>query len=204
MMAYRRAFLLALIGNIALILLLAGLWQRYRSREPETRTKTPSANATAEVAIEPATGAAPSSAEVSLAPMQISAQRLQSIGVKTGQVERKQLQDEIRTTGTIAVDETKLAYVQVRFSGFIEKVFVDATYQYVRKGQPLFTIYSPDVVATEREYLVARQNQKMMSESTVPGVASSAASLLDAATERLKQWGVSQQEIARLESTGQV
>src|SRR3981081_3476615 len=72
------------------------------------------------------------------------------------------------------------------------------------KGQPLFTIYSPDVVATEREYLVAKQNQKMMEQSTVPGVASSAASLLGAATERLKQWGVPQQEIERLESTGQV
>jgi Cu(I)/Ag(I) efflux system membrane fusion protein/cobalt-zinc-cadmium efflux system membrane fusion protein len=59
-------------------------------------------------------------------------------------------------------------------------------------------------VATEREYLVAKQNQQQVAHSTVPGVASSAASLLDAAAERLKQWGVSQKEIARLESTGQV
>ena len=131
-------------------------------------------------------------------------QRLQSIGVKTGEVERKSVEDEIRTTGNVAVDETRLAYVQVRFSGYIQKVFADATYQYVRKGQPLFTIYSPDLVATEREYLVAKQNQQQVAQSTVPGVASSAASLLDAAAERLKQWGVPQQEIARLESTGQV
>ena len=47
------------------------------------------------------------------------------------------------------MDETRLAYVQVRFSGYIQKVFADATYQYVRKGQPLFTLYSPDLVATE-------------------------------------------------------
>ena len=87
-------------------------------------------------------------------------QRLQSIGVKTGEVERKFVEDEIRTTGNVAVDETRLAYVQVRFSGYIQKVFADATYQYVRKGQPLFTIYSPDLVATEREYLVAKQNQQ--------------------------------------------
>ena len=102
------------------------------------------------------------------------------------------------------MDETRLAYVQVRFSGFVQKVFADATYQYVRKGQPLFTIYSPDLVATEREYLVAKQNQQQVAQSTVPGVAASATSLLDAATERLKQWGVPQQEIERLESTGQV
>jgi Cu(I)/Ag(I) efflux system membrane fusion protein/cobalt-zinc-cadmium efflux system membrane fusion protein len=102
------------------------------------------------------------------------------------------------------VDETRLAYVQVRFTGFVQKVFVDATYKYVRKGQPLLNIYSPDLVATEREYLIARQNRQQVAQSTVPGVAASAMSLLDAATERLQQWGVPQQEIERLESTGQV
>ncbi len=102
--------------------------------------------------------------------------------------------DEIRTTGSVAVDERRLAYVQVRFSGYIQKVFADATYQYVRKGQPLFTIYSPDLVATEREYLVARQNRQQVAQSTVQGVAFSATSLLDATAERLK----------RLESTGEV
>jgi len=54
--------------------------------------------------------------------------------VKTGKVERKSVADEIRTTGSVAVDERRLAYVQVRFSGYIQKVFADATYQYVRKG----------------------------------------------------------------------
>jgi Cu(I)/Ag(I) efflux system membrane fusion protein/cobalt-zinc-cadmium efflux system membrane fusion protein len=146
----------------------------------------------------------PPSAEPPLIPVQISPQRLQSIGAKTGEVERKVVEDEIRTTGNVTADETRLAYVQVRFSGYIQKVFADATYQYVRKGQPLFTIYSPDLVATEREYLVAKQNQQRVAQSTVPGVGSSAASLLDAATERLKQWGVPQKEIARLESTGEV
>src|SRR5882672_2838303 len=204
MKTYRTGFLLALIGNIVLAAVLAGLWWHSRVGEPVMRAETPSANTTAQVSTEQSSGAPPASAETSLVPVQISPQRLQSIGVKTGEVERKQVQDEIRTTGTVAVDETKLAYVQVRFSGFIEKVFVNATYQYIRKGQPLFTVYSPDVVATEREYLVAKQNQKMMEQSTVPGVASSAASLLNAATERLKQWGVPLQEIERLESTGQV
>src|SRR5260370_6627539 len=65
-------------------------------------------------------------------------------------------------------------------------------------------IYGPDVVVAEREYLVAKQKQQQVGRRTVPGVASIAASLLDAAAERLKQWGVPQKEIARLESTGQV
>ena len=161
-------------------------------------------NSAAQDSMATSMAAPPASTEAPLVPVQISPQRLQSIGVKTGEVERKSVADEILTTGNVAVDETRLAYVQVRFSGYIEKVFADATYQYVRKGQPLFTIYSPDLVATEREYLVAKQNQQQVAQSTVPGVASSAASLLDAAAERLKQWGVPQKEIARLESTGQV
>jgi RND family efflux transporter MFP subunit len=201
MKTYRTDFLLALVGNIILAVILAGLWIHYRGIKPapETVLQTPTSPVDVSHATTP-----PSSNETALVPVQISAQRLQSIGVKTGNVERKLVEDEIRTTGTVAIDETKLAYIQVRFSGFIEKVFVDATYQYIRKGQPLFTIYSPDLVATEREYLVARQNQQQVAQSTVPGVASSAASLLDATGERLKQWSVPQQEIARLESTGQV
>ena len=204
MKTYRTGFLLAVIGNIVLVAILAGIWWHYRVGEAVIRAETSSASTSAEVSTEQPAGAALASTEAALVPVQISAQRLQSIGVKTGKVERKHVQDEIRTTGTVVVDETKLAYVQVRFSGFIEKVFVDATYQFIRKGQPLFTIYSPDVVATEREYLVAKQNQQRVAQSTVPGVSSSAASLLTAASERLRQWGVPQQEIDRLESTGQV
>jgi len=200
MKAYRTGFLLAVVGNIVFAVVLAGLWFHYRGAKPTTDLglQTPSSSAQASTAVTPA------SAEAPLVPVQISAQRLQSIGVKIGKVERKLVEDEIHTTGNVAVDETRLAYVQVRYSGYIERVFADATYQYIRKGQPLFTIYSPDLVATEREYLVAKQNQQQVAQSTVPGVASSAASLLDAASERLKQWGVPPQEIARLESTGQV
>jgi Cu(I)/Ag(I) efflux system membrane fusion protein/cobalt-zinc-cadmium efflux system membrane fusion protein len=129
---------------------------------------------------------------------------LQSIGVKFGAVERKPVQDEIRATGTVAIDEARLSYVQTRISGHIEKVFADATYQYVRKGQRLFTIHSPELVVAEHEYLLAKQNAKDLSQSTIPGVAEGVASLLDSSKDRLEQWNVPEQEIARLESTGQV
>jgi RND family efflux transporter MFP subunit len=205
MKTYRTGFLLALIGNLMLVAILAGLWWRYRGLKPGTDAKLQDVAASnAQDSTVSPTPTAPAMPETPLVPVQISPQRLQSIGVKTGEVERKLVEDEIRATGNIAVDETRLAYVQVRFSGYIQKVFADATYQYIRKGQPLLTIYSPDLVATEREYLVAKQNQKEVAQSTIPGVASSAASLLEAATERLKQWGVPQGEITRLESTGQV
>src|SRR3984893_8772358 len=199
MKTYRTGFFLALVGNIVLAVVLIGLWFHYRVPKPAANVAPQMTGPAAQPSAPPH-----ETTETPLVPLQISPQRLQSIGVKTGRVERKLVEDEIRTTGTVAVDETRLAYVQVRFSGFIEKVFVDATYQYIRKGQPLFTIYSPDVVAKEREYLVAKQNQLHVAQSTVPGVASSATSLLDAASERLKQWGVPDKEIERLESTSQV
>jgi RND family efflux transporter MFP subunit len=205
MRTYRTGFLLALIGNIVLAVLVAALWWHYRSPKPTMDAK-PQAMATpiAQDSADNSILAMPGTQDAPLVPIQISAQRLQSIGVKTGVVERKPVEDEIRTTGSVAIDETRLAYVQVRFTGYVQKVFADATYQYVRKGQPLLTIYSPDLVATEREYLVAKQNQKEVAQSTVPGVASSAASLLDAAVERLKQWEVPEKEIVRLEVTGQI
>ena len=204
MKPYRAGFLLALIGNIVLAVALVWLWLHYRAAKPMAGSETTKVNSNAQDSMTSSMATPLVSTEVPLVPVQISPLRLQSIGVKTGKVERKVVADEVRTTGSIAVDERRLAYVQVRFTGYIQKVFADATYQYVRKGQPLFTIYSPDLVATEREYLVAKQNQQQVAQSTVQGVAFSAASLLDAAAERLKQWGVPQKEIARLESTGQM
>lgn len=203
MKTYRTGFLLALVGNILLIGVVAGLWSHYRPHKATPSQPSKQEGTTPEASSNPSM-AAPAPAETPLVPVQLSPQRLQSIGVKSSEVKQKIVSDEIRATGNVAVDETHLAYVQTRFSGYIQKVFADATYQYVRKGQPLFTIYSPDLVATEREYLVAKQNQQQVAQSTISGVASSAASLLNAAAERLKQWGVPQREIERLESTGQV
>jgi RND family efflux transporter MFP subunit len=203
MKSYRSGFVIALIANVALAALAAGLWLHYRAPAGTARQSESGAAQTPESSATAVTASAKTT-ETPLAPVQLSPEQLQSIGVKTGQVQEKDVDDEITTTGNVAVDETRLAYVQVRFSGYIEKVFADATYQYIRKGQPLFTIYSPDLVATEREYLIAKQNQQQVAASTVPGVASSATSLVAAAADRLQQWGVPKKEISRLESTGQI
>jgi RND family efflux transporter MFP subunit len=140
--------------------------------------------------------------EAPLVPVQLSSEQMQSIGVKTGIVEYKQLSDDIRATGTVDIDERLVSYVQVRFPGYIRKVFANASYQYVKKGEPLFTIYSPDLVATQQEYLLARQNQQAMSASTVDGVATGATSLSTAAEQRLQQWDIPESEIVKLKETG--
>jgi RND family efflux transporter MFP subunit len=195
---YKRGFRAALVVNVILLVLLAlatGAWRRLREAPP---SPPPSMS-------DPTTSAGTSEhTEPLLGPVQLSPQRLQSIGVKTGEVESKDVKDRVQTSGNVAVDETKLAYVQVRFSGYILKVFADATYQYVRKGQPLFTIYSPELVATEREYLLARQNQQQLARSADPEITRDAASLVEAASARLTQWSIPQRELQRLETSGQV
>ncbi len=201
---YRKAFFLGLVANVVFIAVLAGIWWSVRRSAAKQHPDTPASNAATQPVQSSSVGSAPPPKETPLAPVQLSVERLQSIGVKFGVVERKLVQDEIRATGTVAIDETRLSYVQTRISGHIEKVFADATYQYVRKGQRLFTIHSPELVVAEREYLLAKQNSKNLSQSTVPGVAEGVASLLDSSRERFEQWNIPEQEIARLESTGQV
>ena len=141
--------------------------------------------------------------EPNLAPVTLSPQRMQSIGVKTGVVEFRPVRDEIRTVGNIEADETRLSDVQVRFTGWVQKVYADATYKQVRQGQPLLIIYSPELVTAEQDYLVARE---LLAKTTPGGAAGShgSQSLLDAATERLKRWQVPDREIARLKKSGKV
>jgi membrane fusion protein, copper/silver efflux system len=204
MRSYRKAFFLALVGNVVFIGALAGIWWSARRSATKQHPATAASNSATQPVQSSSVGSALPPKETPLAPVQLSVERLQSIGVKFGVVERKPVQDEIRATGTVAIDEARLSYVQTRISGHIEKVFADATYQYVRKGQRLFTIHSPELVVAEREYLLAKQNAKNLSQSTVPGVAAGVASLLDSSRERFEQWNIPEQEIARLESTGQV
>ena len=201
---YRKAFFVALVGNVVLIGVVAGIWWVARRPTTKQHTVTPASASVTQPVQSSSPGSASSPKETPLAPFQLSAERLQSIGVRFGVVERKPVQDEIVATGTVAIDETRLSYVQTRISGHIEKVFANATYQYVRKGQPLCMIHSPELVVAEREYLLAKQNEKELSQSTISGVAAGVASLLDSSKERLAQWNIPEQEIARLEATGQV
>jgi len=137
-----------------------------------------------------------------LAPIQLTPERIQSIGVQIGEVQYKQINNDVRATGNVDIDERLVSYVQVRFPGYIRKVFANATYQYVQAGEPLFTVYSPDLVATQQEFLLARQNQKVLGTSSVDGVASGADALAGAAEQRLQQWEVPQSELNKLKASG--
>jgi RND family efflux transporter MFP subunit len=134
-----------------------------------------------------------------LAPVQITPERRQLIGLQFAKVEEKDLVDRIDATGLVEADEQLQGYVQTRFSGWIRQVFVDQTYQHVEKGQRLFTIYSPDLVSAENEYLIALNSENQLKSSEIEGVAGGAQSLVGSAVQRLKLFGVSPHEIARLQ-----
>ena len=129
---YRNAFVFALVGNLALLGILAGFWWRSAHQRKNVGTVQAASSGTATNSAEVSESSDMVPHDAALAPVQLSPERLQSIGVRMGRVERKAVSDEMRVTGNVAVDETRLAYVQTRYSGYIQKVFADATYQYLR------------------------------------------------------------------------
>jgi Cu(I)/Ag(I) efflux system membrane fusion protein/cobalt-zinc-cadmium efflux system membrane fusion protein len=152
----------------------------------------------------PAAAPAQSSSEPALAPLQISPQRLQQIGVTTAVARMQDINEQLQVPGDVAIDEERIAYVQTRFAGWIRNVFANATWQYVRKGQRLFSIYSPDLVGTEQEYLLAKQNQGAFVPAMHGTAAEESGWLVQAAEERLRQFDVPPEQIAAMVQSGQV
>ncbi|MGA8729427.1 MAG: FixH family protein [Terracidiphilus sp.] len=201
---------LALAASVALCVLLAAalvyvLMLRGHST-PETSADDPVVASGPEMAVQAASvkTSPPAGADPALGPVQLSPQRLQEIGVTTATAELKDVSDDLTVPGNVDIDEERLSYVQTRFPGWIQSVFANATYQYVRKGQRLFTIYSPDVVSSEQEYLLARQNQAAFAQDAHGMAAHESGWLLQAAEERLRQFGVPAQAITDLEQSEKV
>jgi Cu(I)/Ag(I) efflux system membrane fusion protein len=135
--------------------------------------------------------------------VQISPEKQQLIGVKFGTVEMKPLEKVIRTVGRVDYDEKRIVTVSPKVGGWIEDLFVDFTGKFVNQGDPLLTIYSPELVSTQEEYLLAVQAKKSLSKSPFPEVASSGDSLAESAKRRLKLWDISDDQVKALEETGQ-
>jgi membrane fusion protein, copper/silver efflux system len=198
---YRRFFWIATFAAIAFAILSLVLWWHSRYKVSPNTQSVPTAESASQAPMSSGeTLSAPQ--DVSLAFIQLSSQQMQSIGAVLGKVQVKTVSSDLRFYGNVQVDERREAYVQTRFAGWIRKVYADATGNFVSKGQPLFTIYSPDLVATEQEYLLAKENSKALRQSTVSGVATGATSLLSAAKDRLLQWNVSPAQIEKLDQGG--
>lgn len=134
----------------------------------------------------------------------ISPERLQSIGIKFEPAALRPLERIIRTVGRVEVDERHLARVTVKLEGWIDRLFVNYTGEHVKPGQVLFTLYSPELLATQEEYLIALRSSRTLGKSQFPEVAAGARSLLEASRRRLLLWDIQESHIHELERTGRV
>jgi membrane fusion protein, copper/silver efflux system len=125
-------------------------------------------------------------------------------GIRTAIVERKSLTRDIRTTAQIVADESRISHVHVKVGGYIDRVFVDYVGQLIKKGEPLFTLYSPDLVSTQEEYLIAKRGNATLSAAPFQDVAQGAQSLLESTRQRMKLWDISDEQIKKLDDTGKV
>ena len=137
----------------------------------------------------------------------ISSQQQQLIGVKTVKVSLKDIQKVIRTVGRIEADERKLATINAKIEGWIEKLHVDYTGRYVKKGEPLVEIYSPELLATQQEFLSVlkwskQPGDKKKDDALSLMLAKDAEAALDAARQRLRLWDISEAQIKQIEKTG--
>lgn len=134
----------------------------------------------------------------------LSPERRQMLGVRSEKLKRERLTRVIRTVGRVTVDERRLHHIHTKYDGYVEHLHVDFTGKFVRKGEPLLSIYSPELVATQQEYLLAYRAQKQMADSGIPTVAEGSLDLLEAARQRLLLWDIRPADIEKLERAGEV
>ncbi|MBF0507445.1 MAG: efflux RND transporter periplasmic adaptor subunit [Deltaproteobacteria bacterium] len=132
----------------------------------------------------------------------ISPQRQQLIGVQFGEVVERKLTKTIRTVGRLAYDETKIRRIQTRVDGWISRVYVDFTGKLVKKGQPMISFYSPSLVATGQELLIAKKSKDALADSPYKDIGQSTQTLYEAAKKRLRLWNVSEAQIREIEKRG--
>jgi Cu(I)/Ag(I) efflux system membrane fusion protein/cobalt-zinc-cadmium efflux system membrane fusion protein len=129
---------------------------------------------------------------------------VQNMGVRLAVVERKPMSKTIRAFGNITYDERRLYAVNTKFDGWIEKLDINYVGQRVTKGDPLFKIYSPDLVTAQEEYLLALRQYRKVSGNSNPRIKDNAERLRAAARTRLRYWDISEAQIQRIENTGKV
>ena len=191
-----------LVGTVVAFSLLAVAYAyRERLRPNATNHAAMKMNSTPPAVTNASVTAA--TGEVSRGDVFIDPQRQQLIGVRLAPVTREAMSGTVRTTGVVRYDETRLTDVNVKLEGWIRDLRVDYTGQLVRKGQPLFTLYSPDLLTTQNEYLLALKTRDQMQTSQISDAREYANRLVEAAHQRLSLWDLSPEQVATLERTRQ-
>jgi len=202
----KRILKFAMVGGVLVLLLGFSLftgWERLQlGVQEKTRSSTnvkvdPETDRVEGSPMAPSQDTGPAQAYAMMAPV-----KQQLIGVKTMVVEKRPLETVVRAVGRVDYDEQRVAHVNLRISGWVEDLFVDYTGQVVRKGQSLFTLYSPDLVTTQDEYLLALRARDRVKDSPIPEVHQQADQMVEAARDRLLLWTLTDTQINELARRG--
>jgi membrane fusion protein, copper/silver efflux system len=134
-----------------------------------------------------------------LVTVQIDPQRQQLIGLRTAKATRGAVTGSWRTAGRVAIDETRVHHINVKVDGFVEHVHVDFTGMTVKQGDPLFSLYSPELVSAQSEYLLALRTRSALASTSA---ARDGDDLVESARQRLRYWDIPDSTVAELERTG--
>jgi len=135
-----------------------------------------------------------------LAAVEIDPARQQLIGLRTAAVEVRSVGGAFRTVGRVAVDETRVRHVNVKVPAFVERIYVDYVGKKVNKGDPLFSLYSPELLATQEEYLLALKTRDDLAKLG-GNTKGNDNDLVAAARRKLELWDIPAAQMDRIEQT---
>jgi Cu(I)/Ag(I) efflux system membrane fusion protein len=185
--------------TVAILVILGTWWfssrphraKEVQSREAMSQTEKPSESQEPAVA----SGEPKQPNEPAQAYAMVPAGRQQLMGVTTAVVEKRPLETTVRAVGRVEYNEQRITHVNLRISGWVDQLFVDYTGQLVRRGEPLFTLYSPDLVASQDEFLLALRTREKVKDSPLTDVREQAERLLEASRDRLRLWTLTDEQI---------
>jgi len=134
--------------------------------------------------------------------IKISTGKVQKLGVRSEPAALRALDRVVKTVGRIEVDERRVFAIAPKFEGWVEQLFVNATGQPVSRGQPLFEVYSPELVSAQREYAIASEAVKSLKDAGADSQASMRR-LADSSLARLKNWDISEEQVRALAQSGE-
>src|SRR5262245_55111458 len=190
-----------LIAGVFIGLLLAGII--YVATQYITPRKQPMQEPSKTASSEAASSSEPQAAEVSGAPVAIALTKDEqaTIGVETTEVKHREIRNELIVPARVAEPETGIGTISARISGRIDKLFLNITGESVSRGQPVASIYSPDVFATAEEFRLALENRRRLNDSKEPRAIEQADELVQASRRRLELWGLTTDQIESLQAT---
>jgi Cu(I)/Ag(I) efflux system membrane fusion protein len=196
-----------LVALVVLLLVVSGAVYGVRRWTSRTSASPTAPAAATPMAAMPTTNAPTSPASAAATPrgsVTIDARRQQLIGVRIVPVIRESLAQTVRAVGVVRYDETRQSDINLKVEGWIRDLYVDSTGQAVEKGQPLFTLYSPDLVTTQQEYLLALKTRDQLQQSTLADARERADQLVASARQRLAAWDLAPEDLRALEDRRQL